>query len=155
MPLAPVESFITQYALWLCSMAIIYTLVCRCSWACTSHVPCPLASHALIPSFPTFAHSTIKQHSVLIHVCVCAPFVWWNVQEPPGPDEDINFYAQSLVLIGNLLYEQSQITAAVGSDGWKDMVGHSVCKAHCLSFVLSHKSCHENMRHIVYQLPCS
>lgn len=44
------------------------------------------------------------------------------MQEPPGPDEDINFYAQSLVLIGNLLYEQSQITAAVNQDGWKDMV---------------------------------
>ncbi|KAL3157883.1 hypothetical protein ABBQ32_012294 [Trebouxia sp. C0010 RCD-2024] len=42
--------------------------------------------------------------------------------EPPAPDEDINFYAQSLVLIGNLLYEQSQITAAVDQDGWKDMV---------------------------------
>lgn len=46
--------------------------------------------------------------------------VW--MQEPPAPDEDINFYAQSLVLIGNLLYEQSQITAAVDQDGWKDMV---------------------------------
>lgn len=44
------------------------------------------------------------------------------MQEPPGPEEDINFYAQSLVLIGNLLYEQSQITAAVNHDGWKDMV---------------------------------
>lgn len=42
--------------------------------------------------------------------------------DPPGPDEDINFYAQSLVLIGNLLYEQSQICAAVGQEGWKDMV---------------------------------
>ena len=45
-----------------------------------------------------------------------------GMQEPPGPEEDINFYAQSLVLIGNLLYEQSQITAAVNQDGWKEMV---------------------------------
>ena len=44
------------------------------------------------------------------------------MQDPPGPDEDVNFYAQSLVLIGNLLYEQSQITAAAGQDGWKDQV---------------------------------
>ena len=43
-------------------------------------------------------------------------------QEAPSPDEDINFYAQSLVLIGNLLYEQSQITAAVDQEGWKEMV---------------------------------
>ena len=47
-------------------------------------------------------------------------------QETPNPDEDINFFAQSLVLIGNLLYEQSQITAAAGQSGWKDMVGCSM-----------------------------
>lgn len=55
-----------------------------------------------------------------------------GVQEPPGPEEDINFYAQSLVLIGNLLYEQSQITAAVNHDGWKDMV-----RANLLDWVLA------------------
>lgn len=44
------------------------------------------------------------------------------LQDAPPAEEDINFYAQSLVLIGNLLYEQSQLSAAVGQPGWKEQV---------------------------------
>lgn len=59
-------------------------------------------------------------------------FLPCDLQDPPAAEDDINFYAQSLVLIGNLLYEQSQLMAAVGQEGWKEQVWSSALQVSAL-----------------------
>lgn len=84
-----------------------------------------LKSEAVEKSKPLF-QSAVQHYEAAIQLLPederSKPIKQQVAGDPPNPEEDINFYAQSLVLIGNLLYEQSQITAAVGQDGWKDMV---------------------------------
>eukprot|EP00191_Tetraselmis_sp_GSL018_P019770 CAMPEP_0177592292 /NCGR_PEP_ID=MMETSP0419_2-20121207/8478_1 /TAXON_ID=582737 /ORGANISM="Tetraselmis sp., Strain GSL018" /LENGTH=632 /DNA_ID=CAMNT_0019083141 /DNA_START=169 /DNA_END=2066 /DNA_ORIENTATION=- len=51
--------------------------------------------------------------------------------KPPaenGEAEEISFRAQALVMWGNVLYEQSQVRAAVGGKNWKELIDEAVAK---------------------------